>query len=246
MRNVWSRQLRLAGLALTALGLMAFGASAAQAAPPEWMVGGVNIATNTAVEIEPTEIEPITLEGVPKRALLMKGKIPINVPIWFSCEEVEVTNATFNASGTGAAVLKFKKCKTFLEEGGVMQLSAPCEPEQPITMSANLAIALHEGVPYVKMTGVGTGGVFGMVRFPVKTGCVEEGLGFSVAGTMWIQDGNGQFENEALTHLVQEGMPPALKLSGLTFAGQAASISGSSVIELRASGLMKDFRGLAP
>lgn len=239
MDNRRSLRHRLAGLCVTAvMGLIALGASAAQAAPPEWMVNGVNISFELAVTLSP-EIEQISFENKPNRVLVL-----LSTNLWFTCEAVAPENIVLKAGGTGSGEARFTGCKTLTLSGGVMTLNPTCAPQEPIVAAFNFAIALH-GSPtkaYVKMTGANAGGRFATITISNEA-CAFAGSR-EVKGTFWIEDCTNQFETEQFTHLIKEGSMPASQLGGLTLGGGAATIDGSVNLQLF-SLVMQKYSGLA-
>jgi len=201
-------------------GLMAISASGAQAAA--WMVGGTNVTSNLSVGIG-VEIEPLG-EKKEKHLVLLTTSGGNKVEIL--CSKVVVTSATLKAGGVAEGTLDASECTTSIN--GTPEPN--CDPlNQPIENGGTIEVVKHNGVTYAKATGAG--GVFAELLFDEEE-CVALPEKVKITGTGWIEDCNGEFEEELSVHLIQEAMVPALALGGLFFGANAAEIHGSVNIEL--------------
>lgn len=250
MTNIKNRRLDRVWLYVMAVfALMAFAASAAQAAPPEWMVGGANISTNTVV---PVKLSPELIEfqnGAGKddvKAGLLLSNTALGAPSWISCKKAESTAAgiTLEAGGKAKGEVEFTECSTsLLNASKQMTLSAVCAPKQPIKAGFVASLVLVGGVEYAKVEGVG--GTFTTLEFPNEE-CSLSGQKSQEGGWILIRDCEGKFSTEQLSHLIEEDMAATLAAGGgLTLNGRPASLDGSFIMEVFQSGVMKTFSWLA-
>jgi hypothetical protein len=214
---------------------MMFYTSTVQAAA--WMVNGTNIVSASSI-IATAEIEPYELEKKTKLNVLTLLSEVASGSIWITCSEVESSSLFFKGEGVATGAIEFNNCNTYLNG----KISTPCRPQEPIFANSVLTIVLHEGKPYVKVTGA-TGGVFTQIVFTEECAVGEE---FEVTGSIWLEDANGKFSVEELTHLVQEAKGATKSLGGLFYGSHSAVIDGSAWTHVF-SGLfeMAKFSGLA-
>jgi hypothetical protein len=237
--------LGLIGLCLSmALALMAFGASAAQAAgctaaaptlKPCWMIGGANVTAEKVVTLV-AKPEPLG-EKKEEHVVLLSTVGTTNTPISILCTKIEAVGEKILAEGVAHGEVKFSTCETFLN--GV--LSAVCKPEEPIVAKGLLLIALHEGKTYV-LAEPEAGKPFTTIKYPDEECALPDA---PITGQLWIEDCNGKAEEELSVHLIQEGKAAGAALGGLFYGGHAATIDGSVNLELLEAGVSKKFSVLA-
>ena len=124
--------LRAIGLCFAAaLGLMAFGATGAQA---EWLIEKVAIKEHIDFN---GVIHPLKPEGKEKHAVLLVKDLNLEI----LCEELIVLDGLlFPNTVEGLAHLEYKKCKTFVSGAE----KAGCKPKEPILALVLFRLFLHE------------------------------------------------------------------------------------------------------
>jgi hypothetical protein len=225
------KAMRLLGLLALALGLMAIGATAAQAeAIAHWNVAGSSLINNTLLPELQADLE--NNHG----AFLFEfdGRA-----VEFLCTALKLVGSKLEASGEASGKVHFAGCVTKVEGviEGACTPHSPGAPEGLIETNALTGlIVLHEEVSGTKVPllevvpTVGT--VFVVLRFgkEVRNQCLLF-LGaaeFVIVGKVMLKDCQGEDEVEKVTHLVEEEKA----LSKLFFGGNPTPLDGSADISL--------------
>jgi hypothetical protein len=249
MSDASNHRFGLPGLCVAAaLGLIAFGAPTAQAAPPEWMLGGANVAANKTVSAKAT-FEPFTFENgenanhetaFETASLAMLLASTTMGPIWIGCKKAESAATkplVLEAGGVARdEAIEFTQCSTSIKQSGHMKLSAVCQPVEPITVRAKFEIVLLLGAPAVRVKGE-FGGSLTTIEIP--SGCAFEGS-YQVTETAFLKDCEAKLETEQSQHLVVEAAGGTLKLGSIS-----ATIDGSGTLKILEGGAEKTFSVLA-
>lgn len=195
------------------LGLMAFSASAAQAAT--WMVNGTNVVSDLAVGITAKAEKDISLLST------ISG-----VKFTLLCENLEFRNAVMHAGGLATAEFLWNGCRVFLGE----KESTACKPHEPVDLTEKAKGEKEEGKDDEEMETSAT--------IELGEECAV-GSKLPLSGIYWIEDCENKWETEQLVHLVQEAMGVALTLGGLKLGANAAFIDGSINLEVNDGGPKK-------
>lgn len=218
--NIAKRRSTVALLSVAiSLGLMAFSASAVQAAT--WMVNGTNVTSKLSVgDTETAENGKVTL----------LSKV-LGVKFTLSCRELEFRNAAFEASGIETGEFFWKNCEVKL--GEKEELSEACKPSEPIDLSEKGSGEKVEGADEEEFSTSAS------IEF-LNEECAFSGK-LPLSGIWWMEDCEGQWETEKLAHLVQEAMGVALARGGLKLGGlkEPAFIDGSLLMEINDGGPKK-------
>jgi hypothetical protein len=207
-----------AALGLVALsGTLALGETGAH-----WNVNGKSIGTSLLPQVVVKEIEG--LSGTKEKHIAFVTQVGIS-KVEILCEKMVLDNYLFHQNGSGLGTILVSECKTLLN-GAV---SSSCKPAEPITAVVKSLIVLHEPkagekVPVHKFEPAEAGAPFLILKFSEECALGEE---VEVTGSFTLIDSNGKFQNEEVTHLVQEG-----PLGALQFGTHAAKLAGSVVLEL--------------
>jgi hypothetical protein len=238
MNSMKRAGLKLLGLCVLALGLVAFSATAAQAAT--WMVSGANLATTAQNK------ELIGKIDLPDGALL--AKLGLN-KVTFLCKSGSLLSAKLEPEGKVSennkdAKADFSECATFINE----KEAAKCIPTA--TGKAAGTIESEELFALLQLHSDGTGVI--VITPKVGTllavihmgpGCAE-GLEVEVFGTLALHDvgveapiiEKDELEKERANHLVAEFTP----LTKLTAANKesksTATLDGRADITLAGGG----------
>ena len=211
------------GLCVLAVGVMAFGTSAAQAAPPEWMVAGKNINSTENTNLEPAAgIEKLEMENSKKEieegiSLLVKvGTTHIEI----LCTKASLINLKLLTEGKSTeGNITFSGCSTFLNG----TKSAVCMPS---SAAGKGTIVTEKGRRLIGLLVLGDGTKHKVlfIHSSVKNGKGEElfakftlgeecalGENVEVTGVLNAIDANGKQEVEEVTHLIVEGPGSSLK-----------------------------------
>jgi len=208
------------GLCAVVLGVMAFTAGSAQAAPPAWMVNGSDISETLLPSLK------AALEN--NTASLLTTILGQAVKIL--CTSLHITNKLGFAGKVDLGKVIFLGCKTFLE--GSSTASTPCLPKtggvDDVIESKNgegsLALVL-ENVPEVLIKP----DVEGPLAVVESSAECAVGQKINITGEIILKDCEGsKLTAEQVTHLVEvDNFHSKLKASG-----QAASIDGSANVSL--------------
>jgi len=216
---------RLMGLLVLALGLMAFGATAAQAEPGAyWEVNGTKILTGSSLlpiinAIKDSEHNTlITHVGTSEVKIL--------------CSEIKFIGAKLHELGRATGKIHYQGCTTLLN-GTVASRCTPKSPGAEVGLIETNAlkglIKLHESSPEVKKDLVEllpeVGNIFATLelgslcaignKFNITTGATGKGF--------FLKDCTEEGLVNKEKHLFEEG-----PLSELLFGGNAATIVGSA------------------
>jgi hypothetical protein len=228
MNSMKRAGLKLFGLCVLALGLVAFSASAAQAS--QWMVKGANLTTNTAIQGTLDENDGTLL------SILGLNKVD------FLCTAASLINAKLELAGAISetnkdAKVAFSGCTTKIN--GV--LAKACEPKA--TGKAAGTIETEEGYALLKLhtTGEGVtvitpkvGTVFAVIH--MGEAC-SIGEAVKVFGTLALHDvgvllNKDELETERANHLVSEFKAlTELKVANASSEGKA-TLDGMADIKL--------------
>jgi len=213
-----------------ALGLLTLAASEAQATP-NWM---------TPPQSEPLPGHPIEASGkVEKELVLLTQKGGTKVEVL--CTVAKFVDGLLEVSGGASGKAHFEGCITKLNDNGPL---GACKPHSPgaakgliETNALDGSIQLHETEAKAKVGRLKLSPHEGSTFVTLVFGDEGEeecsiGEKFNVTGTFLVQDGNGEFEVEADTHLFEAG-----SLSALQFGGNAATLDGSVRVDLPEAGL---------
>jgi len=191
------------------------------------MIEGENVSFSLFVEFE-IEIEPLGKEEERHLVLLStSGQNSVAILCATARSTASGALSVLRAEGKGEGKFDFSECSTAINGS----TSAPCAPQEPIETTLTFELVKHEGVTYVKVTGVG--GLLATLRFGEECAAIAEEV--EIRGVVWLEDANGEPEAESTTHLIQEATKPASALGGLEwgfFGAHPASIDGSANIEL--------------
>ena len=198
------------------LGLMAIGASSAQAEEGnDWQVNGTVVAGSAK---HPVEAEKIENETATLTTIINKTKVE------FLCKSVKLNGVDLIEKGKlSEGTVTFHSCVTYLNES----LSPPCEPvaggtEKGLIVSekGKGLLTLHEGQLLTKITPVGIN--FGKIELGEECSIGEE---VPVAGTLTLKD--TEVGVEKASHLIEPG-----PLTNLTALGGPATIKGMAIVNL--------------
>jgi hypothetical protein len=227
--------LRALGLCLVAaLGLIAFSAAAAQAAPPSWLV----LANTTLVKTE-------TISGkLHSPTALLKSVIGVTkTPILIHCSTLTVTDGLLFGTSSGAGVegtalgiLKFTNCLTLLEEGGVFVDSPNCKPAEPIEAAVKALLILHSTKTFI-LFEPDSGEVFTSIKFvapcvlPESTNITGEVVAECVKAANLNEE--EPCLSDIVSHVIQPLKVPTLVATNvLKFGKNEASLTGAAALEL--------------
>jgi len=235
--------LKLFGLCVLALGLVAFSASAAQAAGT-WMVGGTNLTKTSE------NVELVGSIDAPDGALL--AKLGLN-KVTFLCKVGKLVSAKLEPEGAISEASKnakvaFSECTTLLNE----KEAAKCTPTATgkgagtiETEEGYALLQLHEKTTGVTVITPKVGTTFAIIH--MGAGCAI-GESVEVFGSLALHDvgvelNKDELETERANHLVSE----FAALTKLTVANKesksAATLDGMADIKLTGGG---NWSGLRP
>lgn len=217
------RKFAVFGLCAAVLGGVVFGASAGQAEEgANWMVKEKNISLLSPL----VQIKELVGSSISLNATSGGG-----TKIEILCTAAEFLNAKLGSEGSISSgnTTKFTGCVTKLN--GVISSSCP-----PRTKGQAIGIVeseplkglliLNEGKPIIEFKPVAAGKAPPFVVLLMGEECTI-GEELPVTGTSTVEDENGKFTTEAVTHTVRQG--PGSKL---IFGGVSATVSGAAVLEL--------------
>lgn len=222
----------IAGLSLlTALGLMAFSVTLAQAETgANWRVNGANINATLLPEVQINEIE--VLPGTAERHLVMLTMVGAS-PVELLCSGMTLEETKLKTSGSSLGKGRFTGCIIFING----KLSTPCEPHSGkgkeeeagviLTRLLKGLIVLHLVSPGVTSTLNRIEPEEGNIIVTLTLGKGEGGecaigQAASITGKLYLEDCNAEFQIEAVKHLFIQG-----PLTALSFLGGGANIDGS-------------------
>lgn len=213
------RGFALLGICGLSLGLVMFGTSISQAEKgANWMVKGANISVlHPIVQIQEILNKTISLE------VTTGGGTKVEI----LCTAAEFLNAKLEAEGSISPgnITRFTGCITKLNGA----LNKSCEPRtegKPGVVVSNPLkglLILKESTPVIEFKPV-TGETFVILSLGELCTIGEE---LPVTGTSTVEDQNGKFTTEAVSHTVRQG--PGSKL---IFWGASAKVSGGAVLQL--------------
>ena len=230
--------LKLLGICALALGLMGIAASAASAAPPEWMVNNQNLTTSELLPVvQVKEIEK--LANGERHAALLATLLGANIEIL--CEEAKLINIHLLPGGLlSHGKVHFNKCKTYIN-GEESEACAPYTesegkifPELIETRKGEGEIVLHTGEEAVALLWpLEKTGAFVVILLGEECAAGEE---LPVVGMLTLKDCNGKFEDEKVEHLIEETLKSTEGGEGLYVfnkaEGHEATLDGSAWVGL--------------
>lgn len=225
------------GLCAMVLGLMAMGASAAQAETgANWMVNGSNVTSTLLPTVDIGQVENKTA------SLLTKIS---GASVTFLCTGGKLIGAKLELEGkvTSGGKVKFTTCSTLLNGS----LSGPCKPKaggEPLgtilTNAGKGLLVLHEGKALTRIEPTGT--EFATIEFDPEEGCsLPEKV--PVKGALFLKDCKDEAKVELVEHLIEQGPLTHLFVISDT-AEHAANIDGSATIKLTGAHEGLKFSGL--
>ena len=232
MTQTWKRVRLFVLCAMAVLASTSLLASAAQAAPPNWMINGAEMAGGARAMQAEIGSEVNLLSNVLKHMIRV------------TCAEVSA-NGSIVTGGTTNGTLEFETCKTFYggKENDIhtapteaLPELAICKPKEPIIAFGKGKLVLHVS-PEKDLIKFEQNGVepFAMLDFGPE--CAAGEL-FEVTGTLFVQDtgGDASFLTEKETHTFREAVGATLKLGGLFFGARAAALDGTADVRPVAGG----------
>ena len=214
---------------VAALGVLAFSAAFAQAAPPNWMVNGGE-ATGTL---------EVTGKAETDFLLLVQAS---NVEIL--CETFEVDDGLLFVGGTSLAVLLFKKGCVARSISPLATL--PCTVGEPIEAKVKdkLVLVGSPAKAYDLFEPDVSGAPFTTIHFGGAECPLPEEV--PITGSALVEDCNNALETEAKTHLIQQAPESVSGTSDvLKFGKNPARLDGSAILELLGAHAGQNWSGLA-
>ena len=228
-------RLKVMGLSLVALGLMAFSASAAQAST--WMVGGSNLGAGVKKAVEANIVAP---------GASLLAKIA-GTEFQFKCAKGTLENTFLEGTDkvSEGGKVTFKECKTFTRKssGESYKEQAACEPynkpetlEEPgviKTLEGKGLFALHESGEGVTVIESLAGGLTGHLATISMPEC-SIGSEVKVFGKLAIVDSGGSagLEAEVKVHKIKEFAPLTHLYVETDTAEHKATIDGEAEVKL--------------
>jgi hypothetical protein len=218
------RTSRLMGLFAIVFGLMAFGATAAQAElNAYWLVNGTDIGTKLLPEIQAKDD---VLDGVPIHHTLLTEVGASNVEIL--CLDISFKGAKLHELGRATGKIHYNTCVTKLNGN----LANNCKPKSPGATAGLIETNALDGL--IKLHTLGDlkkdelvellpteGNKFATLELGVLCAI---GSKFDITGKFFIKDSQDEGLVDLKEHLFEEG-----PLSALLFGTNAATIHGSGV-----------------
>ncbi|MDX6602310.1 MAG: hypothetical protein QOF13_1512 [Solirubrobacterales bacterium] len=210
---------RLMGLCAIVFGLMAFGATAAQAEPGAyWLVNGTDIGKTLLPEVNAKSDSAVT-------TLLTKVGVT-NVEIL--CPTIKLVGAKLHELGRATGKIHYEGCKTSLNGGAHVK---NCEPKSHgaaagliETNALDALLKLHILASGAKDELLELLPEAGTVLVPILLGALcAIGDKFNISGKVTIKDCLGEGLVDKKEHLFEEG-----PLSALLFGSNPAVIDGSA------------------
>ena len=228
---------RFAGLMLVlALGVMAFGATAAHAETnAKWLINTTATTTALKAQVQVTELETLAATGVKEGILLTKTGL---TKVEILCTAMKFVDALLTEKGGATGKIHFEGCVTKLNGGAAAGACKPHSPGHPEGLVETNAlkglIVLHEPkagekVDQLELTPV-SGEDFVILKMgsEVKSEC-SIGAEFLIGGKAFLEANTvGEGLEEKVEHLFKE----APTLTKLFFGTNPATIDGSAKAKL--------------
>jgi hypothetical protein len=226
MRHAFRRLVPTGILALV-LGLMAFGATAAQAEPGAyWLVNGTDIGTTLLPEVQAeNDTEHITVST-------SVGKTPLE----FLCGPIKLVGAKLHELGRFTGKIHYEGCITILNKNG--KAVGNCKPKSPGATAGLIETVALEGLLKLhELAGGAKDELLEVKPVAPATAFVRVEMGplcaigneFDFTGKAFLRDCLNEGLVDRKDHLVEEGPLTALKFGG----NEAHVISGSAFVFLK-------------
>lgn len=196
-----------------AMGLMAIGASGAQAGM--WMVNKANVGSGAKLKVELLP-ELVTPEGEAGDIAFLTTSGGNKVRYLCSTASSQVATVELEFL---TYKFHFFNCTTYINDAR----KPDCDPGS-IDIAGTTLPVLHEKKPYIEITGVE--GVLGVLKVDEEE-CLVLPSVMKLTGRFWLEDVNGELEKEKVIHALREAKVPAGKLGGLLIGSNAATFDGS-------------------
>lgn len=214
--------LRILGVYVGLVGMLAFAGSAQAEVGANWMINGANITS--------TLESPIQVNALENNTASLLTKIS-GAEVEFLCTGVQLigVNLRLNGGLTGGRA-RFTGCLTRLNKS----LSSPCKPKaggQPLgtieTQNIKGLLVLHNGVGVIRIEPE-VGETFANMEFDPEAECSLPEV-VPVRGKLFLDDCQGELKVEKVSHLFDEGPLTHLWVISLT-AEHKAVIDGSATV----------------
>jgi hypothetical protein len=210
----------LIGVICVCVTMISATAPAAQAAPPEWMVNGLNVSSELKVELGITVDHPVAFLSTAAGA-----------SIAISCSTITAHPFVLLAGGVAHGTLLFSGCETTLNGSS----SGACKPQEPIAAKGLLLLVLHALVSGkhdpVLLAEPEAGKPFTRLSLGAEEECAI-GEEFEIGGDAKYIDCEGKGEEDSFVHLFEEVLG-----GGLFFGVNKATVDGSIFVTLSDGGL---------
>ena len=225
---------RLTGLLAVALGVMAFGATAAHAElGAVWKVKGAAVTDELKAQIQVTELETYAPTGVKEGILLTKTGL---TKVEILCTAMKFVDMLMKVLGVVLGKVHFEGCVTKLNGGAA---AGACKPHSPGAAEGLIETELLKGLLKLHETALGTkvdlvlvapdeGEKFVTLKMGKEAGSeCSIGAEFLIKGEFFLKDCQEELLKEKGEHLLEEGPLGALK-----FGENPATLDGSAKVGL--------------